>query len=256
MYNYCFLFLVSILLIACSNTNKEHTDNFSFPTIIDTVDYHIGDTCEHLAMTTTNYQILYIGPAHDSLSIGYYLSSWRFLPPPPPIDLDEIVIDEIEEDTIEDFSLTKYYDTPFDNYITSWGEGSTYKYSDSTKILLQIDTSQETKSFFSDCAVTSKAYPVLLTNKDKDTITVMTGDHLPMILEALDSTNQWRAIEKRHRYKCGVGLSSTFLPPNEVIVTSCIIYKGPYKTSLRLKFGINYSNTFIGSIHYSQFKGY
>jgi hypothetical protein len=55
-------------------------------------------------------------------------------------------------------------------------------------------------------------------------------------------------------YGCGVGISSVILPPNECALTFAPIFKGNYKTQLRLKLGENYSNIFYSSINYRQFQ--
>ncbi len=44
------------------------------------------------------------------------------------------------------------------------------------------------------------------------------------------------------------------LPPNEIVITLAPIFKGNYKTQIRLKYGKNYSKPFDGSIRYSQFE--
>ena len=54
-------------------------------------------------------------------------------------------------------------------------------------------------------------------------------------------------------YICGNGLGKIMLPPNEIVVTSAMIYNGHYKTDLRLKIGKNYSKPFKGTINYRQF---
>ena len=97
-------------------------------------------------------------------------------------------------------------------------------------------------------------YPVLLTNNHTDTVTVGYGVILPLEMEAKDSTGLWKPIEKRFIYACGMGLNSIILPPNEIILTSAPIYKGDFKTDLRLVLGDNFSPVFQGNINYSQFE--
>ena len=61
-------------------------------------------------------------------------------------------------------------------------------------------------------------------------------------------------IEKMFIFKCGNGINSIMLPPNNIILSSKVIYTGDYKTHLRIKLGDNYSKEFRGAINYSQFK--
>ncbi|KAA3640496.1 MAG: hypothetical protein DWQ02_01995 [Bacteroidetes bacterium] len=101
------------------------------------------------------------------------------------------------------------------------------------------------------------AYPVFMMNQTSDTISVGYGKFIPLILEAKDSTGNWRPLEVSYIYDCGTGLNTIFLPPGNTLITSCKIYQGDYQTSLRLKFGFewfNYSNQFTGSIDYGQFE--
>lgn len=101
------------------------------------------------------------------------------------------------------------------------------------------------------------AYPVFMMNQTSDTISVGYGQFIPLILEAKDSTGNWRPLEVSYIYDCGTGLNTIFLPPGNTLITSCKIYQGDYQTVLRLKFGfewLNYSNQFTGSIDYGQFE--
>lgn len=53
---------------------------------------------------------------------------------------------------------------------------------------------------------------------------------------------------------CGTGLSTIILPPNEIAVTFVPVFKGNYKTQLRLTDGKNHSASFEGKIFYTQFQ--
>ena len=55
--------------------------------------------------------------------------------------------------------------------------------------------------------------------------------------------------EKIYLFMC-TRLNSIFLPLNEVILTPAPIYKGDYKTDLRLALGDNFSPVFKGNINY------
>lgn len=91
-------------------------------------------------------------------------------------------------------------------------------------------------------------------NKHADTIVVGYGVLIPIILEAKNKQGKWNPIQDRYIVGCGTGVGHIFLPPNQIVITLAPIFNGDYKTQLRLKCGNNYSNTFTGSIKYSQFE--
>ncbi|MFA0961015.1 hypothetical protein AB9P05_04365 [Roseivirga sp. BDSF3-8] len=104
------------------------------------------------------------------------------------------------------------------------------------------------------------AYPVYLINQSTDTLDIGYGEYIPLILEAKDSTEAWRPIQ-RPRILCGTGLRYILLPPDNLVLTAYKLYKGKEQTKLRLRLGDEdkvYSNEFTGNINYSQFidKGY
>ncbi len=102
----------------------------------------------------------------------------------------------------------------------------------------------------------TKAYPVFIKNVSQDSLVIGYGDYVPVIVEAEDSLGIWRPVQKPYYYDCGYGLSYFYLRPEEIIITSCKLFKGNYSTKMRLVFGANRkikSNTFNGSIYYDQF---
>ena len=103
----------------------------------------------------------------------------------------------------------------------------------------------------------TKSYPVIIENKSINTLRIGYGDYIPLLIEAIDSLGNWRPIQKPYVYFCGTGLTHYYLPPKEILITSCKLYKGEYKTKMRLVYGFNrtnYSNEFSGTINYNQFK--
>ena len=72
-------------------------------------------------------------------------------------------------------------------------------------------------------------------------------------MKAKDSLSNWKPVEKKWTYICGNGVGSIILPPNEIVITSAMIYNGGHETDLRLKIGKNYSKTYKGKINYRQF---
>jgi hypothetical protein len=97
------------------------------------------------------------------------------------------------------------------------------------------------------------AYPVLLRNRDRDTVRVGAGDYVPLHVEAQDARGRWGVIEAPHSHVCGVGVPLIFLPPGQVVVTAVLIPHGPFATRLRLRYGRTLSRPFAGSIHPRQF---
>ncbi len=103
----------------------------------------------------------------------------------------------------------------------------------------------------------TKSYPVLIENTSTDTLTIGYGEYIPLIIEAVDSLGKWKPIQEPYTYFCGTGLTHTYIPPNQLLVTSCKLYSGKYLTKMRLAFGwrkFAYSNEFYGRMNYKQFE--
>ena len=102
----------------------------------------------------------------------------------------------------------------------------------------------------------TKSYPVYIKNITKDTLIVGYGIYIPLVIEAKDSLGKWRPIQEPYNYFCGTGLNNYYLPPNEIILNSCKLFQGDYKTKMRLSFGYentSKSNEFVGYMNYEQF---
>lgn len=101
------------------------------------------------------------------------------------------------------------------------------------------------------------SFLVFIENTSSDTVFARYGWHLPMFLEAQDSCNVWRPIQKIYRYGCGMGWKAYSLPPNYITLTSCPIFEGNFRTKMRLVFGFEEqvrSNEFEGWMNYGQFR--
>ncbi len=231
-------FIVTILLSSCQLDKQkpdkqkkvEERKNLKpFPKILDTIGIgkflHFDENTNYTWLTTSDYNFFFIGKVRDT--IFSYPITKLFLPP------------EIKKSK----SQTKY-ENLFKKYYVDWEDNREYKYCEQTEVEIQVDTTSISTDF----------YPTLLINKDKDTILIGSGNHIRIIMEAIDTTGNWKPIQKRFIYMCGVGISSVVLPPNECVLTFAPIFKGNYKTQLRLRLGENYSNTFYGSINYRQFQ--
>jgi hypothetical protein len=132
----------------------------------------------------------------------------------------------------------------YEEYAFALEESPEYNYGESADIKVRTDTSRKFLN----------SYPVLLTNKEPDTVCIGYGDYIPLIMEAVDSAGNWEPIEEPFIYVCGVGVKSVILPPGECVISLAPVFRGDYKTKLRLSLGNNYSEPFDGSIHYRQFR--
>ncbi len=205
------------------NADKEiEVFDFKTPVIQDTFK---TDRIERATvwLQNGNYNPLYIGPRQDSIYVSYRPN------------------------------LKKYF--VYDEYRRNYGRP------DSSGIILRIDTtkiiSDHSMIWEDDGGILStksfKAFPVFVVNTTKDTLNIGYGDHLPIIMEAMDDKGKWRPIEERYMYMCGTGLNGIILPPNEIVVTSVPINKGEIKTKLRLRYNNILSEEFYGMINPTQF---
>ena len=135
-------------------------------------------------------------------------------------------------------------ENPYKKYIIEWNAKNRFKLNRTPKIEIQVDNSIKL----------TNAYPVLIRNNYSDTIQIGYGGRIPLILEAKDKSGKWKPIQDRFVFMCGNGVESELLPPKEIAMTLVPIFKGKYKTQLRLKLGENKSNPFWGNISYSQFE--
>ena len=98
-------------------------------------------------------------------------------------------------------------------------------------------------------------YPVFVRNNSKDTFDIGAANYMSVIIEAQLSTKEWVEIQKYPAF-CGNGLVHNFLPPQYLAVGTCKIYKGDYKSKLRMKIAYwdhaFYSNEFWGDVYMSQ----
>tara|TARA_R110000751_G_scaffold125869_3_gene227613 strand:+ start:3757 stop:4314 length:558 start_codon:yes stop_codon:yes gene_type:complete len=178
-------------------------------------------------------------------------------PPPPPPNGKNEEYDTIKWNKITSIFSQKFKNNPVYPFYYSWGNPEKFDSWNDAKILIEIDTNTITKQLVTNRYFQKEyypAYPILIKNEETDTIIIGYDRFIPIILEAKDSTKHWKPIEKMFSFRCGNGINSLLLPPNNIIISSKVIYEGDYKTDLRIKLGENYSNEFKGSINYSQFK--
>jgi len=223
----------AIAIISCRNdekTLKQLSANpiDSFPIVIDTFNYETSKRIETW-LTIADFEPLYIGSFKDTIFVDYRLKSAfgpRFTPP------------GVKDTDHQNFSKN-----------LKVGELSRIQIKVNPKQLIKNDNIHVNWDF-----PFFEAYPVLLVNKEPDTVLISIGPSLPLITEAKDSLNNWRPIENKLVSIHGFGDKPFFLPPNSVILTSTMVYHGDYETELRVKLGKNVSNSFKGRINYRQFE--
>ena len=236
---YIFLFILSIL-VSCNMENGNQDSKINkldiqtFPTIVDTIDYDKytfwRKDDEITWLSTAEYHFIYIGPHKDTLLIN---PKAGLIPPP-------------SSPSGKNIARYKYpaHINIVEEYEIDWLEEREYQLWYTATIEVTIDTN----------TVVDNSYPVLLKNNESDTIIIGYGDFIPLIMEAKDSTGNWYPIEKPFVNTCGNGVNSIILPPGYETLTLATIFKGTYKTKLRLSIGNNHSPEFNGNIQYRQFE--
>jgi len=128
-----------------------------------------------------------------------------------------------------------------------------------TPLSVAIDTTQtiSTSDFcYSNNNYKTKffeSFPVFIENGTDSLALIGFGSKVNIIVEALDTDNIWKPIEKRFIYKCGNGLYYIYLKPNEICCTLIPVYNGDFSTQLRLNINNSYSKPYFGHIYKSQF---
>lgn len=201
-------------------SKKEETST-PFPTIIDTINIKrfTFDDENSPWLNTASYEFYYLGKLNDTI---YLEKAIRFSPEEPKKN-----------------NLQKKYE----KYST---ENPKYdsKYWGNSKIQIEINKSLKI----------SNSIPVLIRNNNKDTIAIGYGTQIPITMEAQNEKKEWKPIQEKFIYMCGFGLKTIILPPNEIAITLAPIFKGNFKTKLRLKLGDNKSEPFWGYINKRQFE--
>lgn len=249
------IFGLFAILVSCqSETNDKSVsiekEEFKFPLIIDTSDFKTSKR-EATWLSTANYELLYIGNWKDTINPNYKLKYYPITPPPPRPTGNKYE----PSDTIGYHKkMTEHEMYP---YYIEWMTPANFKSWRDAEFSIKVDTSQRVKN--DDIHVNwdepyFEAYPVLIENKEKDTIAIAYGQFVPLITEAKDSTGNWRPIEKDKVYMCGNGVGTVILPPNEMALSATMVYHGDYSTTLRLRIDSTFSNEFNGNINYRQFE--
>lgn len=213
-------------LVEVKPTNIKEAQNFRFPVILDPLLDKETKIASKKWKSTNDSRPNYIGKLKDTIKISRMY--WPFI--------------KQNEEMDNELKRLKSYWIGFD-------ERENYKRMDSSRLSIQIDTNQliESQGQF--------AYPILISNTSEDTVYVGSGDHIPIRIEAKNRAGEWMPIEKEFFYFCGTGLDGIILPPNEILISSVVKYKGSFNTSMRIRMYNLLSKPFAGSINESQFEG-
>ncbi len=224
--NLIFLFL-NFILFGCfqKQSQEKPFPVILFPDDLNTEETHTIQTLySNDSIPAAFYGFNFIGKEADSISIQNSIS---ILPPPPP-------------PTTADNKKIIYKESPFKKYfISDYFEKSNLKLADTfNNIEIRIKPSKHIKNTF----------PVLFKNPNKDTVNLGSMVSLGLLMEAQDRFGEWKVIQIPYRIKCGNGIRNIQLPPNEIVITLAPIYKGDFKTQLRLSLGKNKSKPYWGYI--------
>lgn len=219
---YSLLFLALLFTVSCETGKREYKfESFKFdtPRIIDTIkDGHLKESkwLEEDAW----YEVYYAGPLTKDIQLRYPVKGIKYIDNNPKMPLPRM----------------------------DW------------LVKIIVDTSQ-LLSFESS----SEGYAVFIINKGIDTIGLAFGlpgkseeelnFTVPLRMEAKDTDNRWKPIQWPFSFVDNFGVNYINLPPDNIILTGMPMYKGTFKTKLRLEFSKEriYSNEFVGYINRTQF---
>lgn len=163
------------------------------------------------------------------------------------------IINKFEDNRL--LAIENHYENPCNKgYIKR--EKNSFKNAFEGKVSIFVDTTQKIK--FSKIVYHTNssntfdffyANPVILTNNDLQDVQIGYGYYIPLIMQAQNEKGEWKDIESYYAADCGTCLSMIYFKPNEITVTTSVIYDGNYETKLRLRLGENnFSNVFTGKI--------
>jgi hypothetical protein len=236
------IYFLALLFCSCQDTPQELTtieNSLVKPILlIDTFQNKLTlDTAT--TISTANFYPMYIGARKDSILLNYWSGD---------IDYKSRGYNDFRR--IDSSGLTVYVDT---TQIT--GSVNTFVYIPTSTTPNESQKERLSRGVFRGV---NKSYPIIIRNTINDTFNIGYGNHIPLIIEAKDSSGVWKPIQKPYIYECGVKLPYFYLPPNKILLSTCKLFEGNYKTKLRVVLGFGQivaSNEFDGYINYAQFGG-
>ena len=244
------LLIILVSFFSCKNESTISVKKLDFPKIIDTS--KIKSILRNSKwQEVVEYNFLYIGKKVDTIFPNYRLKYFSIIKPPPPFPgIDTKETNKINFDSINESN-------PMFKFYLDALHKKEYKYCEESNLEIKVDTTLIIKKedFYFDPKIPFyKAYPILITSKENDTIIIGLQEIIPIELEAKDKSGKWKPIEEKYKHYCGTGLGYICLAPKNVVLTSVFVYDGDYKTKLRIKLGKSYSNEFYGKINHNQFE--
>lgn len=244
------LLIILVSFFSCKNENPISEKKLDFPKIVDTSEI-ISTLRNSKWQEVVEYNFLYIGKKVDTIFPNYRLKYFSIIKPLPPFPGN----DKKETSNVNHDSINK--NNPMFRFYLDGFHKKEYKYYEESNLDIKVDTSITIKKedyYFDPKTPFYKAYPILITTKEKDTIIIGLQEIIPIELEAKDISGNWKPIEEKYKHYCGTGLGYILLPPKNIVLTSVFVYDGNYKTKLRIKLGKSYSNEFYGKINPKQFE--
>ena len=253
-----FIFLTSLAFSCQPDTTVRKNNNSvivktkEFPILVDTFNFKTSIKIQE-KFGRANYLPLYFGKMKDTIFVNYALADYQTPPPPPiPVSGDGIIEPQpIKPKPHIDFDLIAANRLKYANYFRI-GKGNKYLSWDSASLNIVVDTSRIIKNInftgLCDSLFAFEAYPVFLENKSGRKVAIGYGSHIDIILQAKNEQGQWQDIEWPYMYGCGTGLATIVIAEDEMALTSVPLFRGDFKTELRLRIGHNYSKPFRGTI--------
>ncbi|WP_461640205.1 hypothetical protein [Labilibaculum euxinus] len=233
------LIILQFILISSCTYHRGNIEKTEI-VIIDTISYDLKNI-EKDWREWENFEIQYIGTINDSI---YTIPFPDINPPPPPGTVYDSI--NFKNDYYRALGLSKQIEKFIIKTNFEYDKGTIY----SDSIDLFVDTN------FVIGKYEFSAYPIIIKNSYCDTIRVGYSyqRRIRGMLEAIDSTGNWRPIiEDREIHGLPVN-QEIVLPKDGIIISSVYVYSGDYKTQLRFRVGKSYSNSFYSTINYNQFE--
>ncbi len=229
--NYQLLFLLFLIAFSCDTKGELNTKNRKdeFPHLIDKLklQYKLNSSKWN---NSNIHNALYFGKEKDTILVDHFMNFYET---------------RTKNDTINGIIL--YKQKSYKEYVFDENLKLNYKQVDSADINIRIDTIQiiSNNDF-------EKSYPVIIKNVSNFTLIIGHGEHIPFITEAKDKEGEWKPLQYQYLHRCGNNLKRLILPPNEIVLTSEVVYSGKFETKLRLRMGKNLSEEFNGFINETQ----
>ena len=273
---YLYLFLI---LFSCQQEKKFSNSLEAYPVLsVKNKNFSTSSSIYTEEPIIETFGILNVGPIRDSITVNYNFRLGFNMPPAPPppppppgTRLSEEQKREMKLDSInakkqlnewrqnrQRYSVDEYMTAPCcGNKKENFHFTSIDQDSSNLNIKIIVDTTQlifqKLHWSVNKNSEYSEAYPVYILNKDDVNIQIGTEYVVHMEKQAKDQKGDWKRISHFFIFGCGNGLRGFVLPPNELIVSSSLIYEGDFQTDIRLKLGNSYSNTYRGTINKGQF---